>query len=1031
MLRAALIACAILMSSTVCAKERYLLSRSPVSDLLPQDSPIELLIDSHGFLWVETLLGLHRFDGYRLETLYRFSNVTGAPLYETVLPRLLEDPQGRIWFTDSQRLMTYKPELRGFSSTIEAREFTLEEVVDTGIAAMRHDGNRTIWISTRSGAVHRIDTEVMQPLPSIDTSAYLGVGDYIVGISEALNEDVWLASANGYLFRCRGKRYSCEQRSIRDLSEKLRNASIKGVDTYSQEAIVLATKTRGFYKLETSRDEIELLTASIEGVVDTTSQAWTKDGELWVGTNLGVFAFSENAEIARFTPENSKLVSPYVETLHEAYDKVLLVGTFDGLYVAQKARFESFGKEQGLLNTFVTSFAQDSDTSVIAGTFGGLYELDLNDRSISYLEGKYAQTELRSSSVTSLASVGDELWIGYVGEGIQQIDIARESEVSQDTTDNGPKNVSCIEPLSESTVAVCDYERGVFLFKHDADGSDQVTVLSIGPTAARRNSIISAAALPEGSIAAASAHGIFVFNSEEATGTSRVTQYLPEADTMPIRIDSRGIIWVGTLFDGLYNWVPDSTGELNFKKVTTKPPLPDESVYAIEEDSLGMIWLSTNNGLVRLDPDSKNISIYDRSDGLLDEEFNFGASFKDDQGYLYFGGNHGFSRFDPRDFVTARTPPPLRLTEIAISNEPVTYDPAYVDIPELVLNHNDHTVDFEFSTMDIISPGRSRYKYMLQGFHGDWVDIGRRNTATFTSLPAGNYRLRVIGANSDGVWNYDGISLPIRVLPAPWLTWWAFTLYGLAALALITLIKRYYDTRVLKEAAAKQAKSMTITATQAMDDLRDQLMVEQRLVGNLRRHATETMDTLAELLSLESEEIDDPLALETLGRTRQRLQCLRALESGVDFHRDILKVNFRDTVDGVFAGIIQAAPEHECEIVLANECTETLVPIDVAMPLVVLTHELMTNSVVHAFEGAVGIECITVRFDERREEGVWQLELLDSGPGLPSNISPDHPTTLGMEVVKRSVQKLNAEMAFDNAPGARFIIKIPSANFEV
>ncbi len=436
-----------------------------------------------------------------------------------------------------------------------------------------------------------------------------------------------------------------------------------------------------------------------------------------------------------------------------------------------------------------------------------------------------------------------------------------------------------------------------------------------------------------------------------------------------------------------------------------------------------MLWISTNNGIAKLDPESLSITLYDTSDGLLDDEFNAGVSIKDRNGLLYFGGQQGVNRFNPRDFVERRVPPPLRLTEVLIHREPVPYDPAYVDIPELVLTHEDHSLDVEFSTMDIISPGRSRYKYRLDGFDKDWVDIGTRNSATFTSLPAGEYLLRVIGADSKGVWNYDGITLPIRVLPAPWLTWWAFTLYGVALIAFLMLLKRFYDTHVLKEKATQEARDMTITATLAMDDLQDQLEVENRLVDNLRKHAANNYDMVDEFLTLELEELYGAEIDDSLSRVRQRLHCLKALESSVYFHLDLIKVNFRDAVDRAFAEVLKTNPHPSAELVLANECSEKLVTVEVAAPLLLLAHELMLNAVLHAFPESEGIECVIVNFQQDGDG--WILELSDTGCGLPSAIDPSCPTTLGMELVARVLSRLDATIEVSRERGTQYRVIIP------
>jgi two-component sensor histidine kinase len=495
-----------------------------------------------------------------------------------------------------------------------------------------------------------------------------------------------------------------------------------------------------------------------------------------------------------------------------------------------------------------------------------------------------------------------------------------------------------------------------------------------------------------------------------------------------VHYSSTGSVYAGTGSSGVFRSVFNAVnGEItDFELVETSPPLPDQTIYAIEEDDQGMIWMSTNKGLIRLNPANDHITIFDRSDGLQDDEFNIGASFKDSSGYLYFGGINGFNRFNPSEITVQREPPILNLTDIHITNTPVSFDPAYFDIPELVLGHDDHSVDFEFSNMDLVSPKRGHYKYMLENFDESWIDIGSRNTATFTNLPSGEYTFRVVGANADGVWNYDGIALPIRVLPAPWLTWWAFTAYGALVSGALLLLKRFNDTRLLKEEATSQARLMSNTATRAMDELQDQLRVERRRVGKVREHAAATIDAIEEMMMVEAEELSDQVAGEPLRRTRQRLHCLRALEQGVCFHADRLEICFRDVADTIFAEVMADAPATDCEIVLANDSVESLVPVDVATPLTLITHELVLNSVTHAFEGAKGVHCVVISLQELPMMQGWTLEVSDTGCGLPENVDPMQPTTLGMELVHRNATRLGASFEVSADQGTCFRFEIPS-----
>jgi len=464
-----------------------------------------------------------------------------------------------------------------------------------------------------------------------------------------------------------------------------------------------------------------------------------------------------------------------------------------------------------------------------------------------------------------------------------------------------------------------------------------------------------------------------------------------------------------------------------FQRITTEPPLPSRNVYSIEQDKSGLLWLSTGNGLVRLDPKTLKITIFTEKDGLQGKEFDQTVSLKDTAGWLYFGGGQGFNRFNPEMIVDNDIPPVMRFTDVIIAGEPLSYDIAYEEYPELTLTHEDYLVDVQFSVLDFIDAPRNRYKYRLENFDRDWVDIGERHNASFTNLPAGSYTLRVIGANSKGVWNSEGISMAITVLPAPWLTWWAFTFYGLSVVALLGLLKTYYDNHVLKHKATELAARMKVHAERAMDDLEDQLDLERRLVLNIHQHTDNTLQIIAQLLAQQAETIDDETILEGFTDNQQRLRCLRLLETCLYYSGEVLEVNFKQYVDALLGELLAGTSRPNMEIIAINDSTDARIPASTAIPAAIITNELITNSIKHAFEDAVGVQTVRVYLHETSDMRDWILEVADTGIGLPNVIDPMVPTTMGMEIVNHFAKQLGASIKVNRVAGTCFRFDFPRA----
>jgi signal transduction histidine kinase len=96
--------------------------------------------------------------------------------------------------------------------------------------------------------------------------------------------------------------------------------------------------------------------------------------------------------------------------------------------------------------------------------------------------------------------------------------------------------------------------------------------------------------------------------------------------------------------------------------------------------------------------------------------------------------------------------------------------------------------------MNLIKPAKNKSAYLLEGYDRNWI-YPENNRASFTNLPAGNYRLLVKAANNDGIWNETPAVLQIEVLPPPWKTWWAYTLYALALGLLAFGIAYFFSSR--------------------------------------------------------------------------------------------------------------------------------------------------------------------------------------------------------------------------------------------
>jgi len=299
--------------------------------------------------------------------------------------------------------------------------------------------------------------------------------------------------------------------------------------------------------------------------------------------------------------------------------------------------------------------------------------------------------------------------------------------------------------------------------------------------------------------------------------------------------DSRGNLWVGS-GNGLHRYDQKTDSFINFSLNPDDPQsLISNMVNAVYEDSTGQLWIGTSGGLCLFNGEEESFTRFSAKDGLLDNDirgilegnrgelwissskgisrFNTSAAEKGAAvrnydiasfsrvaycktagGELFFGGPSGITRFFPEDIIDNTIVPPVVLTSFKIFNKEVELDKPLSEIKELKLKHSDNFFSFEFSALDFSEPDKNRYKYKLDGFDTDWIDLGnRRRYASYTNLDGGSYTFRVIASNNDGIWNNEGVSIEITVQ----LPWWQTLIFKISiAVFVIVLISGIVILRI-------------------------------------------------------------------------------------------------------------------------------------------------------------------------------------------------------------------------------------------
>ena len=267
--------------------------------------------------------------------------------------------------------------------------------------------------------------------------------------------------------------------------------------------------------------------------------------------------------------------------------------------------------------------------------------------------------------------------------------------------------------------------------------------------------------------------------------------------------DLQGDIWIGTVGNGLLKYSP-SNG-----KIQPMPGTACTDISGIEEDTQGNLWVSTLYGLSKYDRTTNRFTNYYEADGIGGNQFYDRASCRLSDGTLVFGGTHGLTLFNPIDVQIKRNIP-LLFENLKVHNklihpgneECISKHLSYN--PDIKLNYNQNGFSISFVALDYSEHERVHYYYMLEGFDRYWIDANNNREAYYANLPAGCYTFKVRIMDNDRNIVEAENSITVTVEPAPWRTWWAYTLYLLLAAGVVFLFLRaLYRIRLEKEQARR------------------------------------------------------------------------------------------------------------------------------------------------------------------------------------------------------------------------------------
>lgn len=754
-------------------------ARSGLSD----NSVKDICQDSRGYMWFATKDGFNRFNGYRFDVFG--SSFSGEHLNIDVI-RPHSDGI-RIWLGCTEALMLFDP--RDESLTRFDARSSEGKGIENCISLL-YDPLGDLWIGTDDGLFRwdeRIGRLFRYELEEGDGSACRGIRT----IFEDSGGEIWVGTTAGlYRYHRKTDRFGRNAKPKPE-SSLLGDNEITAV-VEAEEGKLLIGMQNGYlgeFDVYTGRFT-EFPAFDAEGRKLSVTRIHTifrRDmNRYMIGSDSGLFFFSRKNGV--WSVSGDDLADESIYRCFRDREGGVWIGTyFCGVNYLSPRQDEILwyyddGHPESLDGNAVSQFCDDGRGNLwIATENGGLNHFDVRNR-------KFTNHTARShNNLHALCTDGDDLLIGTFSQGLDRMNLRTGKVVNY-------RNIP-----GDSASLCNDYVYAIF---RASDGTLYVGTMAGMCTFDKRRERFSRVEITEGRFiydiaedaggniwVASKVSGIYRYSPGDGTWKNyRHDEFDPRspADDKYIRVyvDTGGQVWFCGESAGICRYDPATDGFENFGAADN---LPNGIYYGVLDDSAGNLWLSSNQGILKYNPQLRTCVRYTTEDGLQSNQFNFRSSHKAGDGTFFFGGINGFNYFSPFNISVNKVRPEIVISSVCMHRaDSFSVGSERQTAPDGSLRISSKTISFDinFECLSYVAPGQNRYAWKLEGFNSDWVYTDQ-HSVSFMKLPAGRYVFRVRGCNNDGYWSDATRSLEISVQPHPFLSPVAKGVYFLLVVLLI------------------------------------------------------------------------------------------------------------------------------------------------------------------------------------------------------------------------------------------------------
>jgi len=930
---------AISFTVLIAQDKNFIFDHLSVVDGLSHPSVNEIVQDSAGFLWIGTQNGLNKYDGYSFNV-YKSYEQRQNGLTNNCIKTIYVDKNGVVWVgTVAGGLLRYNRNADMFES-FEYSSQNPKSISSNSVYSICEGENGELWIGTYGGGLNKFnqytkeftrfehnskdktslnsdnirslfcdkngdlwigtDGEGLDMLPK-DSKIFthfvnnptqpnsISIGA-IMCIKEDKQNQLWIGSYGGGLnvFNKRTKIFEHITTNLQ-APNALSNNIVWNIFIENDSIAWLSTRGGGIDYMNMKTKKISFLSYDIDDQNSLNSNLILnvmrdKSGILWIGTeDKGINRLNMQKQNFKQISENpiikNELKNCKIAALYEDPNVGLWIGTYGkGLYFLNNEKnilkhFSTKSTPQ-LSNNTILSIEKDNEGNIWIGTDGeGIDIFNIGSNKITNFKNNRSTSSLSNNAVHCLLKDHEGImWAGTWGGGLNRYNSFNKT----------------FTHFQISTVQQKDVAMGLI---EDINGNLWVGTYGCG---------------------------LAMFDKKSQKFT-----YLLENNIIFSIIQSKDkqYLWVGTQGNGIIK-IQLST-KLS-EGITEKNGLSNDAVNGMVFDENNDLWVTTNNGLSKINTADNTIKRYDVNDGLLSNSFTPKTCLKLSDGRILVGGMNGLNYFNPKDLVANTSTPSIIITNFYAFNNEIQIGSIVKGekileknislTNQIIIPYSLNVISFDFIAIELGSPNKLQFAYMLEGLDKDWIYTDSKNRRiTYAQLPAGTYTLKIKSTNSEGKWCENVKELKIIVNPPFWQTVWFYLFVIFVLFISIFSYLRYKTIQIAKSKAELEVKIKERTLEL---ELRNEEIVRQAGKIMIQNEQITDQNDILEKQQKELELSKNNLELMVNQRTKELKQALRKADES-----DNLKTAFLTNMSNEIKTPMNTIIEY-ADILNANDITE-------------------------------------------------------------------------------------------------------------